>query len=167
VGPDRVALVLGQHEAVTAFSCVDVEMVEPEIGQHFLELAVAVDRADQLLLGQLHHHLVGALLHLRRRSRRLRRLVLIAGPSRLLPFLLTHLKLRDLELLRDLARAHADRGETGEPGADGAVGDAFRLQLLFDVALHADISHRRHVAAARSEANPVEYVDDGFIVRRL
>ena len=28
-------------------------MVEPEIGQHFLELPLAVDRAQQLLLGEL------------------------------------------------------------------------------------------------------------------
>ena len=44
-GTDGVALVLGQQEPVAAFPRVDVEMVEPEIGEHFLQLALAVNRA--------------------------------------------------------------------------------------------------------------------------
>jgi hypothetical protein len=76
------------------------------------------------------------------------------------------LKLRDLELFRDLTRAHPDRREPGEPGADGAVGDAVRLQLLLDVTLQADCADRCHVARTRSEAHTVEHVDDGSYRRR-
>ena len=139
-------------------------MVEPEIGQHFLELPLAVDRADQLLLGELHHHLIGALPHLRGGAGRWHRLVLFAGPSRLLPAFPAHLQLRDLELFRDLTRAHADRGQAGKPRGDGAVRDPLRLQLLLDVALQTDFPDGCHVAGARTEAHPVEDVDDGFVV---
>ena len=47
--PDRLALVLGEQEAHASLPRVDVEMVEPEVGQHFLELPLAVDRAQHLL----------------------------------------------------------------------------------------------------------------------
>ena len=121
-------------------------------------------RAQQLLLGELHDHLVGALLYLRRAPAGWRRLVRFAGPGRLLLPLPPHLQLRDLELLRDLTRAHPDRRQAGEPRGDGAVGNPLRLELLLDVALQADFPDRRHVAGARTEAHPVEDVDDGFVV---
>ncbi len=62
VRPDRLALVLGQQEPIGALARVDVEVVEPEIDQHFLQLALAVRRAEQFLLGQLDHHQVGSSL---------------------------------------------------------------------------------------------------------
>ena len=48
VWPNRVALVLGDVVARRAFAGEHVEVVEPEIDQHFFELALAVDRAQQL-----------------------------------------------------------------------------------------------------------------------
>ena len=57
---DRVALVAGHQ--VTVGSLVDehVEVVEPEVRHHFVELPFAIDRAQQLGLHQLiDHHLLG------------------------------------------------------------------------------------------------------------
>ena len=50
---DHVALVGGDHVAVRAFIEKDVEVVVPEIGQHFFELAVAVDGAEQFGFGEV------------------------------------------------------------------------------------------------------------------
>ncbi len=41
-------LVVGEEEALGTFAGEDVEVIEPEIGHHFFELAIAVDRAQQL-----------------------------------------------------------------------------------------------------------------------
>ncbi len=60
---DRVALVLGEHEPIDALARVDVEVVEPEIGEHFLQLPLAVDRAKHLLFAELDDDAVGFLLH--------------------------------------------------------------------------------------------------------
>ena len=48
-----VTLIAGQQVAVRAFSDEHIEVVEPEIGHHFLQLPLAVDGAQHLLLGQL------------------------------------------------------------------------------------------------------------------
>ena len=53
VRPDRLALVLGQQKPIGALARVDVEVVEPEVGEHFLQLPLAVDRAQHFLFGQL------------------------------------------------------------------------------------------------------------------
>ena len=59
---DRIALVAGQQIAVGALVDEHVEVVEPEVGHHFVELPFAVDRAQQLGLRQLlDHHLLGIL----------------------------------------------------------------------------------------------------------
>ena len=63
VGTYGIAIVLGQQEPVAAFPRVDVEMVEPEIGEHLLQLALAIHRAKQLLLRQLEDDSIGLLLH--------------------------------------------------------------------------------------------------------
>ena len=57
VRPNRVALVLGDVVARRAFAGEDVEVVEPEIDQHFFELALAVDRAQQLRFFDVGDHL--------------------------------------------------------------------------------------------------------------
>ena len=46
--PDGFALIGGHHEAVRALIQEHVEMVEPEVDQLFLKLAIAVDGAVQL-----------------------------------------------------------------------------------------------------------------------
>ena len=53
VRSDDVALVLGQHEAVGALARVDVEVVEPEVDEHFLQLPRRCRPRAELLLLQL------------------------------------------------------------------------------------------------------------------
>src|ERR1700724_375552 len=53
VWTNRIALVAGQQKAVSALVDENVEVVEPEVGHHFAELALAVDRSQQLGLHQL------------------------------------------------------------------------------------------------------------------
>ena len=59
VGTDHVALV--GHQAVDLFARLalkDIEVVQPEVGHHFLQLTLAVDRAQYPALQQLVlHHL--------------------------------------------------------------------------------------------------------------
>src|SRR6202030_2811747 len=72
VRTDALALVLREQEPVPALARVNIEVVEPEIGERFLQLPVAVDRPQQLLLVQLDEHAVCLLLNLlQRRIRRL------------------------------------------------------------------------------------------------
>src|SRR5262249_25112570 len=47
-GADRVALVTRDHRAGALFAFEDVEEVEPEIGEHLLQLAIGVDGAEEL-----------------------------------------------------------------------------------------------------------------------
>ena len=47
---DDVPFVFRQKKPIAALSRVDVEMVEPEVGEDFLQLPIAVDGADDLLL---------------------------------------------------------------------------------------------------------------------
>ena len=59
--PDHVPLVSRDHVTVRALVDKNVEMVVPEIGQHLLELAVAVGGAQQLAFRQIAaHHLHGS-----------------------------------------------------------------------------------------------------------
>ena len=57
-----VAFVLGEHEARGALARVDVEVIEPEVGEHFPELPLAVHRAENLLLAKLDDDDIGALV---------------------------------------------------------------------------------------------------------
>ena len=61
-----IAFVLDQVGVyLQTLACRDVEVVEPEIDEHFLKLPFARDRSDQFLFGELDHRLP-ALSHLRR-----------------------------------------------------------------------------------------------------
>ena len=148
VRPDRVALVLGEQEAVAALARVDVEVVEPEVGQHFLELPLAVDRAQHLLLGSSTHHAVGALLHRVRRRLAVRsaRSSPLARPA---SSAAARLELRDLVLLRDLPRAQAERRQPGEPRGHRRVGDPLRVELLVDVALRGPVAGHASTSPGR------------------
>ena len=114
VRPNRVALVLGQQKPGGAFSGVDVEVVEPEIDEHLLQLPLAVRRAQQLLLGQLDHDLIGAPPILWTGLGLVVRGGLLPRASR--P------KLRDLELLGNLARRQAQGSEPRETSVHPGVG---------------------------------------------
>ena len=50
MGADGFPFVLGEHHPRGTLTRVDVEMVEPEIGEHLLELPIAVDGAQEFLL---------------------------------------------------------------------------------------------------------------------
>ena len=50
---DDVALIFGDQVPVGAFVEINVEVVEPEIGENLFELAVAVDRAQQLAFREI------------------------------------------------------------------------------------------------------------------
>ena len=68
---NHVALIGGDHVAVWPFIDEYIEVIEPEVGHHFFKLALAVDGAQQLGLGQLTAH------HLLRRHDRLYGLALL------------------------------------------------------------------------------------------
>jgi hypothetical protein len=139
-------------------------VVEPEIGEHLLELTFAVDGAQELLLRELDDHAVRALLD------RIWSLPAVArgcvGVLRVRLALPACLELRHLELLGDLLRAQSNRQETREPRGRVAVGDALRAQLLVEVSLDAELSHLLDVARARTETRTVEHVSDRLIILR-
>ena len=93
---DDVALVAGDQVAVRALVEEDVEVVEPEVGHHFFQLALAVDVAQQPRLHQLRGH------HLLRRHQRQHRLALLGGEvaHHLLPLLRVQRLGEGLPLLR-------------------------------------------------------------------
>ena len=46
IGTDRVAIVRGQQPAISALACKHVEVIGPEIHHHFLQLSLAINRAQ-------------------------------------------------------------------------------------------------------------------------
>ena len=56
VGPDHVALVLGQIHARRSLAGKHVEVVEPKVDEHFFELPLAVHRSHDSLLRQFGEH---------------------------------------------------------------------------------------------------------------
>ncbi len=49
---DRVLLVAREQQPLRSFADEDIEVIEPEVGHDFFQLAVAVDRAQKLCLGE-------------------------------------------------------------------------------------------------------------------
>src|ERR1041385_3622005 len=74
VGANRMHLVIGGEPTVGILSPKNIEVVEPEIGHHFLELPLAVYRANELLRLKVSESLLwrgtqrGKLLHNRQLS---------------------------------------------------------------------------------------------------
>ena len=157
VRADDVALVLREHEARGTLPRIHVEVVEPEIGEHFLELPLAVHGAEHLLLPQLDDHAVRLLLLALSELRALYRV------ERLLP-LPPRLDLRHLVRLRDLSRAHRQRPQPGQAGRDRAVRNALRMELLIDVAPDAHRADSRDVARPRTKADAVQDMADRPVV---
>ena len=158
---DDVALVLGEHEPRRTLPGVDVEVIEPEIRQHFLQLTLAVNRADDFLLAELDDDEVGALLHRVGRSRLRVLFVLRCG---ILLALFPGLDLRDLVLLGDVARAQRQRRQPCEPRLDVRVVELFRTKLLGDVLLHAERPNPRQIARPWPEADAVEHVENQPVI---
>src|SRR6266850_5035277 len=158
---DRVALVLGQHEAIAPLARVDVEMVEPEIGEQLLELALAVVGAQQLLLRELDDDAVGFTLDgirrlLIRRSR-------LAGLRVRFP-LAARLDLRPLVVVEDLPRAEADGREAGQPPRHRGVRNPLRVKLLVEIARDAHRPNCIDIAGPRTPTGPVQEVRNGLVV---
>ena len=64
-GANHVAFVCGDQVAIGALVEVDVEVIEPEIRQDFIELPVAVDGAQQFAFGEIaRDYLSGTICHL-------------------------------------------------------------------------------------------------------
>ena len=165
VRPDRVALVLGQHEPDLALARVDVEVVEPEVGQDFLQLPLAVDGAQQLLRAELDHGAVGLLLHGIRHPRRLGlRLGLVGCRSLpLSPWPRIAGCANCSEISREL-RPSVTR--PARRSLNGAVRDPFGMELLVDVRLQSSRPDLLDIARPRAEADAVQDVNDGFVIIR-
>ena len=53
VRTDRVALIAGEQHAVLRFLLVHIEVVEPEVDQHFFQLPVGIDRPEDFAFLQI------------------------------------------------------------------------------------------------------------------
>jgi hypothetical protein len=191
MGADRVALVLGDVAACRSLAREHVEVVEPEIDHDFVELPLAVSGAQHFLFGQIGQDGTGGAsrvpllrrpfltrtrlrrgAHLPRRClpgadhriRPGRRSGTRVGPLLPLRRAAHHLR-RDQVLLRNLAAALRQRLERGESCRDSLIVDPLRVQLLVDVGLQPDRAHPIDVPGPRPEADAVEDVDDGLVVR--
>ena len=167
VRPDDVALVRGEVFLRRPFAGEDVEVVEPEVDHHFVELAIAVGGAQEFLIGELGQHfaLAALQLHFLGRARlavagRLGAACRAGGLLRLLPRALR----RQVIVLGELPRALPQRIEAGEALRHRRVGDALGLQLLVDECRQPDLPDVFEIPRARSEADPVEDVKDRPIV---
>ena len=72
---------------------------------------------------------------------------------------------RDEELIGELARAEVQRGELGQTLIERRVRNASGVQLLVDVRREPHLLHAFDIARLRTEADPIEDVDDGAGVR--
>jgi hypothetical protein len=165
VRPDHVALVFGEVFPRRALAGEDVEVIEPEVGHHFLELPIAVDGAENLLLGELgdhfallarHFHLLGgARLLLRRVGRGA-----LVGQLRLAP---RHLR-GHVVVFGDLPAAERQRLESGQPSRHRRIGDPLRRELLVDVPGQPDLAHPFDISGAGAEPDAVQHVQDRLVV---
>ncbi len=141
--PDRLALVIGDEARGAPLAGEDVEVVEPEVDEHFLELPLAIDRARDLLRSQ--------------------RLDLLAAelPGAALRF--------HALLFRQVARGHAPEvvraiGERHEPRREARVVDGRGVQLLIDPARKPHALDVLDLARARAEGETVEGMFNGIAV---
>ena len=149
--PDRLALVLGEERPAPAFPRVDVEMVEPEVREHFLQLPLAVDGAQHFLLTQFLDDAPRPLLNGAHLGSRLAVGLLPVAPR---------FDRRPFVHLLDLARAQGDGGQVLQPLGHRRVRDPLGVQLLVDVLLQSKRSNPLHVAGTRPERDTVEHVHD-------
>ena len=153
VRPDRLALVGRQHPAHRPLLRVDVEVVEPEVHHHFLELPVARDRPRDPgglhlggdgggpALGRIHlHHLLAA--HLAR------------GQP------LPRLRRRQRILADERDRAEREHRIGRERLLHRGIRNGARVELPLDVRGEAHPPHPLHVTRPRAVAEPVERVQD-------
>ena len=179
VGTNRVALVLGQIAAHRSLAGEDVEVVEPEVDQHFLELARRIDGAQDFLLRQLVHHRAAALAQLAQAGPLLGRHVVRAGglariggvalrAGVLAPLGPALAQERGVVALGDRRRVERQRLEVGQAGPHRGIRELLRMELLVEIALEAHLTDARHVARRRAERRPRQHMGDrGVVGRRL
>ena len=157
-----LAFVLDDEDAHEVLAGKHVEVVEPEVGENFLQLPFAVDGTQDLLFGEVGEHLAFAPGLGRRHARRLiQRLV----PDRLLRFLLSPSFLRrTVVVTEERRRRFACRRQPHEPGVDVSVVDALWMQLPIDERLDAHPPHLLDVAGSRTKCDAVEDMGDGPVV---
>ena len=173
VWPDRVPFVLREVLLCRALAREHVEVVEPEVGHHLFELALAVGGPQDLLFGQLRQHLarLARRLHLFRRAHRLAvsarvRLRRHAGIFRrvLLDVPPRHQRRHEV-LIRELTRALGQRLEWRETRRHRAVGEALGMELLIDIGREPHLPDPIHVARARPEPDAVQDMKNRLVVR--
>ncbi len=156
VRADRLALVaLGEH-AHQALAFVDVEVVEPEVDQHFFQLARAVQRPQQARLAGLQVDgcdLLAALAAFFRRG-----LGAVGGCRLRLPGLL-RLLLHLAVAVHQLALRLVGRVQRAElVGEEGRQRQALGMQLFGDPRACAHARDAIQVARSGAERQPVQHV---------
>ena len=158
VRPHDGLFVLGQERGLLVFSGEDVEMVEPEVDQLFLQLLFRGDGAQELGLRELRDGFeTGSAARLAERLAQLfGRLLFGRGRRRLVEHVahallaLAHLALRD-QGLDQLADGLLQRGKRDQPLVESAVVDLPGMQLLLEPGGDAERPHARAVSLIRAE----------------
>src|SRR6185437_8675442 len=130
-------------DAAEALAGEDVEVVEPEGGHDFLELADDINGAHDASLDRLHDHLAGRM------------------PDRLacVGVVLGGLPQGLLELQEEFDRCHPERAQPVDPAREiVGLGNRFGVELALGIALETDLADGGEVARARSEGEPVKDV---------
>ena len=138
-------------------------MVEPEIGHHFLKLALAVDCPNHFLglkfLQEFLRKTKALLLVVEENVLAQRLIVAVLIVIGLQPEL-THESPWVRIIFQDLSSGHGDRWYRSKPRFHRAVIDPLRVQLLVDVLFGSDLFDVLFVARAWAEAYTVEQVPD-------
>ncbi len=157
VGTDDVALVRPDVPAALALGREDVEVIEPEIGHHLLELSLAHHGAhglgrlqlghdaDRPLLEGVHVHQITA-AHL-------------AGLH-----LLARARIRPRITAEQVGDRHAKGREVLQRGVGRGVVDAARHKLLLEIGLKAQGADALDIAGSRTVRHPAQHVKDPGVV---
>jgi len=155
VRTDGLAFVLRQQKAIDSFPGVDVEMVEPEVGQYFWQLPLAVNRTNDFLLRQLSQRDVGFALNLLTHWCR----PAVRAIRRRLPSGTPRLEERLGEGPIDLGGAHAERSEGAQPIGQRLVRQPIRTELAIDVGIDASLAQCIEIGGAWTKRDAVEHVE--------
>ena len=158
VGTDDVALVGREVPAHLALAREDVEVVEPEVDHHLLQLPLARHRPQHLRGLQLAHDLERPL-----------------GRPELAPLVAGHLAAGELApglrvgarvLALQVADRHRQRGERGEGALGHRIVDTVGVQLTLEPGGEADGLHLLGVARPWPVGHPLQDVPPAFVHRR-
>jgi hypothetical protein len=160
VRPDGGLLVVGDHPLHRPLARVHVEVIEPEVHHHFLELPLREHGAGEL--GRLQLDRDAGRPPLERCD--------------LANFLLAHLaRLRLGEKLgirlgiavKEIGHAHG-QGRKGLKGCfEAIIRDAAGIELTVDIGGEADLPHALEIPRARAIAEAIQHVDDALVSDRV